>query len=116
MMQVRFHPEAEREVVEHEVWYRERSEFAAQGFLLELNSAVMSVAESPERWPEHKRGERCYILPHTLSRFSIESEAIMSSSLLFRIRAAGLVIGVIASERGTGGSGRPRASLVSTVR
>lgn len=38
MKQVRFHPEAQQELEEHESWYRERSEIAAQGFLLELRS------------------------------------------------------------------------------
>ncbi|MDP9194357.1 MAG: type II toxin-antitoxin system RelE/ParE family toxin [Acidobacteriota bacterium] len=51
MMRVRFHPEADREVAGHEAWYRERSEVAAQGFLLELNSAITTVAEFPEQWP-----------------------------------------------------------------
>jgi len=63
MMRVRFHPEAEREAVEHEAWYRERNEVAAQGFLLELNSAITSVGEFPDRWPEQRRGERRYVFP-----------------------------------------------------
>lgn len=56
MKLVRFHPEADREVGEQEAWYRERSEVAAQGFVLELDSAVRAVAESPERWPLQPRG------------------------------------------------------------
>lgn len=58
MKQVEFHPEALQEVGEHESWYRERSELAAQGFLLELDRAVRSAAEFSERWPEAIRGER----------------------------------------------------------
>jgi hypothetical protein len=38
MKLVRFHPEAEQELAEHEAWYRRRSEVAAQGFLLEHGS------------------------------------------------------------------------------
>jgi plasmid stabilization system protein ParE len=63
MMQVRFHPDAERELAEHEAWYRQRSEVAAQGFLLELDAAVRKVAEAPDRWPRQTRGERRYLLP-----------------------------------------------------
>jgi hypothetical protein len=40
MKQVGFHPEAAQELAEHESWYREKSEMAAQGFLLELNRAI----------------------------------------------------------------------------
>lgn len=63
MTRVVFHPEAEREVLAHERWYRQRSEVAAQGFLLELDAAIRLVAESPERWPIQPRGERRYIFP-----------------------------------------------------
>lgn len=63
MKRVKFHPEADRDVAEHEAWYRERSEVAAQGFLLELDAAIRSVAEFPERWPEQRRGERRYVFP-----------------------------------------------------
>lgn len=63
MKLVRFHPEAEGEAGEQEAWYRERSEVAAQGFLLELDAAVRAVAESPERWPVQPRGERRYVFP-----------------------------------------------------
>ena len=63
MTRVKLHPEAGREVAEYEAWYRERSEIAAQGFLLELDSAITSVAEFPDRWPEQRRGERRCVLP-----------------------------------------------------
>jgi plasmid stabilization system protein ParE len=63
MKRVRFHPEADQEVAEQEAWYRERSEVAAQGFLLELDAAIRAVAEFPERWPQQRRGERRYVFP-----------------------------------------------------
>lgn len=63
MKRVLFHPEAEREALAHERWYRDRSDVAAQGFLLELDAAVNHVAEAPERWPIQARGERRYVFP-----------------------------------------------------
>ena len=73
MKTVRFHPEVLDEIAEHKSWYEQRSEVAAQGFLLELEHAVNAVAEAPERWPIAKRGERRYVFPrypfcHSLSR------------------------------------------------
>jgi hypothetical protein len=70
MKLVRFHPEAVAEAGEQEAWYRERSEVAAQGFLLELDAAVRAVAESAERWPLQPRGERRYLFLDTPSRCS----------------------------------------------
>ncbi len=85
-MRIVFHPEAEREVVAHEQWYRERSEVAAQGFLLELDAALRAVAESPARWPVHARGERRYVLP----RYPF--------SLLYRVRNDMVFIAAVAHQ------------------
>lgn len=63
MKSVRFHFEAEQELLEYEAWYRQRSEVAAQGFLLELGHAIAAVRESPERWPLGRRGEHRYVFP-----------------------------------------------------
>ena len=63
MKSVRFHSEAEEELLQHEAWYRERSEVAAQGFLLELEHAIAAVSEAPGRWPIGRRGERPYVFP-----------------------------------------------------
>jgi len=45
-------------------WYAERSPLAARGFLLELQAAVVAVAEAPERWPIYRHGCRRYVFPH----------------------------------------------------
>jgi plasmid stabilization system protein ParE len=63
MKAVRFHPEVADEIAQHKSWYEQRSEVAAQGFLLELERAINAVAESPERWPIAKRAERRYVFP-----------------------------------------------------
>ncbi len=49
MKQVRFHREADAELTEAEAWYRSRSEVAAQAFALEIDRAIKSIAEAPER-------------------------------------------------------------------
>ena len=86
MKRVVFHPEAEREVVAHERWYRERSDVAAQGFLLELDASVRLVAEAPERWPIQTRGERRYVFP----RYPF--------SLLYRVRKDEVFITAVAHQ------------------
>ncbi|MGH8246056.1 MAG: type II toxin-antitoxin system RelE/ParE family toxin [Gammaproteobacteria bacterium] len=49
MTRIEFHPEAEQEVAEAQVWYRERSEVAAQALALEIDRAIQSIAEAPHR-------------------------------------------------------------------
>ena len=44
-------------------WYSARSAFAAFAFLLELNHAVTSVSETPQRWPRHEKNIRKYVFP-----------------------------------------------------
>ena len=91
MKRVRFHPEAERELGEQEAWYRERSEVAAQGFVLELDSAVRAVAESPERWPVQPRGERRYVFPRYpfVLLYRIRGEEIFITAVAHHSRRPG---------------------------
>lgn len=56
-----FHPEAAREVEEALDWYRERSDAAEQGFLLDLNHALEQVVSAPARWPRYKARTRRYV-------------------------------------------------------
>ncbi len=46
-----FHPEAVEEAEAARKWYAERSLWAAEEFLKELEKTLESVAESPSRWP-----------------------------------------------------------------
>ena len=46
-----FHPEAIAEAEAAREWYAERSLWAAEEFLKELERALDSLAESPNRWP-----------------------------------------------------------------
>lgn len=57
-LELRFHPEAEREALGSASWYAERSPVAGRAFLLELNAVVERILEAPERWPISFSGTR----------------------------------------------------------
>jgi plasmid stabilization system protein ParE len=59
---VELHPEAVAEARAARLWYAERSVAAAEGFMTELDHAVASVAETPERWGTGPHGTRRYHL------------------------------------------------------
>lgn len=59
----RFHPDAVSEAERARDWYAERSLRAALAFLAELDRAIASVVEGPERWPEYLHGTRRYVFP-----------------------------------------------------
>ncbi len=87
MKRIEFHPEAGRELADAQAWYRERSEVAAQAFALEIDQAIQSIAEAPERWPEMARGERRFIL----SRFPY--------SILYRFRSHEVFVIAVAHQK-----------------
>jgi plasmid stabilization system protein ParE len=62
MRHVRFHREADRELIEAQEWYEARSEVAAQAFALEIAEAVTRILEAPLRYPPASRGERRFVL------------------------------------------------------
>ena len=51
MKVLRFHPEADQELLEARDWYEERSEVAAQAFTLEIDHAIARIREAPQRYP-----------------------------------------------------------------
>jgi plasmid stabilization system protein ParE len=95
-MRVRFHPEAEAELLQALAWYRERSEFAAQAFALAVDRALGHIAAGPERWPETQPGERRVIL----SRFPY--------SVLYRVRQDDVFVTAIAHQKRRPGYWRRR--------
>jgi hypothetical protein len=56
MTAIEWHHEAERELLEAQHWYRQRSEVVAQAFALEIDHALDAIVAAPERWPLHRRG------------------------------------------------------------
>ena len=59
---VEFHEAASLEFEAAFVWYLERSERAAVRFAREVERAVQSIADFPERFPADVRGARRYLL------------------------------------------------------
>jgi len=48
---VRLHPRAEDDAAAAYRWYVERNPTIAEIFLVEINSAIERIAETPRRWP-----------------------------------------------------------------
>jgi plasmid stabilization system protein ParE len=63
MLPFEFFEEAGQEIEKERSFYRERSESAEAGFLRELDHAVQSVSEAPQRWPSHIENTRRYVFP-----------------------------------------------------
>lgn len=59
---IEFHPEAAEEIVGAHEWYEVRSPVAANAFTFELNRALETVLDAPERWPTDRFGLRRYLL------------------------------------------------------
>ena len=60
--QIEVHPDAVAEARAAAQWYRERSTFAADAFLGELDYAVKRIAKNPGMYPHYVRGTRRYLL------------------------------------------------------
>jgi plasmid stabilization system protein ParE len=59
---VRFHPLAEQDVLAAYLWYEERNTLVAQDFVIELDAAMLLIAESPRRWPRFRGRCRRFVL------------------------------------------------------
>lgn len=59
---LRFHAEAQAELLAAHRFYWERSPAAADGFLLDLELALDEIAEAPARWPAYVSGTRRLVL------------------------------------------------------
>lgn len=62
MNSVRFHPDADEELLEATEWYFERSARAAAGLIREVEHAVARIAEAPRQYPLTRFGRRRYVL------------------------------------------------------
>ena len=87
MIKIEFHPEAEQELSEAKSWYRARSKLAARAFATDIADSIRSIAATPKRWPEHRPGERLFVL----SRFPF--------SILYRVRADLVFITAVAHQK-----------------
>jgi len=60
---VDLHPETIAEAAAAVKWYRERSDLASVALVAELDRAIASIAEAPDRWPQYLY-ETCRFLLH----------------------------------------------------
>ncbi len=62
MREPSFHPDAIQEAREARLWYQARSDVAAAAFMAELDHAIASITEAPDRWPVLANGRRRFVL------------------------------------------------------
>lgn len=55
-------PAATEEAAQARAWYAERSPSAATSFVAEVDGAIASILEAPERWPAYLHGTRRLLL------------------------------------------------------
>jgi toxin ParE1/3/4 len=56
------HPDAYQELVQARDWYEERVAGLGEKFFLEVESAVLSIQDSPESWPNYVRGAKRFLV------------------------------------------------------
>src|SRR5262245_41305879 len=59
---VEVHPQAVAEARAAIGWYRSRSDQAAVAFARELDVAIATILEAPDRWPRFAAGTRRFLL------------------------------------------------------
>ena len=59
---VEYHEGASADVKSAVTWYQKRSPKAALDFIEELQRAVDTIREAPDRWPPGKNGTRRFLL------------------------------------------------------
>ncbi len=59
---IELHPKAIAEARDAREWYEERSAAAAGAFMAELDLAIDSICEFPDRWARYLHGTRRYLM------------------------------------------------------
>ena len=59
---IELHPEAIAEGRDARTWYEECNQSTSAAFMAELDTAIDSICESPDRWPTYLHGTRRYLL------------------------------------------------------
>jgi plasmid stabilization system protein ParE len=60
--EVRFHEDAVADYEAAFKWYLLRSDFVASRIAEEMNRAIATISEAPDRWPMTKHGTRKFLL------------------------------------------------------
>jgi len=95
-VEIRLHPDAERELRAAFLWYLDRNILVAEGFQSEVAHAIHMVAEDPNRWPKLNESMRRYVFP----RFPF--------TLVYRSRPAHVEVIAIAHQKRRPGYWRSR--------
>ena len=91
MTVLRFHWEAEEELFEAREWYEQRSEVAAQAFVLEVDHAVARILDAPLQYPKASRGERRFVLdrfPYTIM-YRVRADEVFVTAVAHQSRRPG---------------------------
>ena len=59
---LRILPDAVQDLREAEAWYWQRSQRAADGFLVEVGRGFALIREAPDRWPVYRASTRRFVL------------------------------------------------------
>ncbi len=62
-VEVRLHPDAQREMRAAFLWYFDRNRLVAESFRAEAEHAIQAIAKDPNRWPELTGSVRRYVFP-----------------------------------------------------
>ena len=96
MKSIRFHAEAELELLEHEAWYRQRSDVAAQGFCLSSSMQLPPLVKRPSGGQLVGEASIATLFRAIHSPFFIAFVGTTCSSPQSRIKAAVQAIGITA--------------------
>lgn len=77
---VEFHPEALEELERAKVWYDGQRPSLGESFFQEITTAISSIRETSNAWPEYQRGTRRFLV----HRFPF--------AIIYSQRASGLLV------------------------
>lgn len=62
MRRIVIHPDADRELGQAQIWYEERLAGLGQMFFSEIESAIYTIQDSPDIWPNYVNGTRRFLV------------------------------------------------------
>lgn len=62
MRRIVIHPDADRELEQAQTWYEERITGLGRMFFSEIESAIHTIQNSPDTWPNYVKGTRRFLV------------------------------------------------------
>lgn len=62
MRRIAFHPDADRELEQAQIWYEERVAGLGRMFFFEIESAIHAIQGSPDTWPNYVKGTKRFLV------------------------------------------------------